>query len=217
MMIQVAIVDESQYLRTGLREWLEAEPDLEVVGEFGEVGSAVKRVALLKPHVVLLSVTMPDVPGFEACSQMLDAAPDTRVVMLSARLVRAEIVATMMAGAAGYLTKDTSQSDLVRTVRANGHRELFIIAPVAECALKFLQHDRRAVDPGLLTRRERQVVILAARGLDNAAIAARLNLSQHTIRHHLSHIFTKLNISRRAELGVYGAMVGALDEDPDDR
>ena len=61
------------------------------------------------------------------------------------------------------------------------------------------------------------MVILAARGLDNAAIAARLNLSQHTIRHHLSHIFTKLNISRRAELGVYGAMVGALDEDPDDR
>ena len=142
-MIKVLVVDRSEFLRAGLRRSLEAQPDMEVVGAFGEVAPAMAELDRLDPQVVLLSVTMPEMSGFEACKQVLERAPGARVVMLSWKLTDRELAAAFLAGAAGYLTKDSSPDDLVRTVRANAAGELFLVAPVAELLLKFRRRSKR--------------------------------------------------------------------------
>ena len=216
-LIRVMIVDESRFLRSGLILSLEAEADFQVVGEFGEGGLAIAELEQLAPQVILLSVSLPDVSGFEACMRILDTAPQTRVIMLSPRLNDEELATAIMAGAAAYLTKDARNSDLIRTVRANGAGEIFLVAPVAERVLRAQQYSRRMVNVSQLTRREKQVLVLVADGLSNVQIGTRLALSPNTVRAHISHIFAKLKISGRAELGVYLVLPGVLDmEDTED-
>ena len=116
---------------------------MEVVGAFGEIAPAIAELDHLDPRVVLLSVTMPEMSGFEACKQVLERAPGARVVMLSWKLTDRELASAVLAGASGYLTKDSSPDDLVRTVRANAPGELFLVAPVAELLLKFRRRSKR--------------------------------------------------------------------------
>ena len=216
-LIRVMIVDDSRFLRSGLTLALEAEADIQVVGEFGEGAPAIAELESLAPQVVLLSVNLPDISGFEACMRILDTAPQTRVIMLSPRLNDEEIATTIMAGAAAYLTKDARSSDLIRTVRANGAGEIFLVAPVAERVLRAQQYSRRMVNVSQLTRREKQVLVLVADGLSNSQIGARLALSPNTVRAHINHIFAKPKISGMAELGVYLVLPGVLDmEDIED-
>lgn len=212
-MIRVMIVDESAYLRIGMKSVLENEDDFEVVGEFATVADSIAGLAELKPQVVLLSLTVPDGGGFKGCLQILDAAPTTRVVTMTSALTDTNILGAMKVGAAGILPKDGSSCDLVRTVRANGCGELLLIRPVAECDLRYLNYNRGVVKLGCLTEREKDVVALISEGLGNREIAARLSLSPHTVRNHISRVFGKLDISSRAELAVYSALVAVVDDD----
>ena len=213
VLIRVMIVDASELLRSGLKLSLESENDMQVVGEFGSACDAVTAAEELNPDVVLMSIALPDMTGFEACMRILDLVPRTRVVMLTSQIMNDELQATVMVGGAGYVAKDGPQSDVVRTARANGHGEMLHTAPVAELVLRATQFNRRYVNLSLLTQREKQVVVLVGHGLNNPDIAGRLSLSPHTVRSHLTRIFNKLNVSSRAELGIFARAIGAVDVD----
>ena len=206
--IRVVVIHPSPLLRRGVRLALEAEPDLAVVGEFGRGEPAVAKVSQLDPRVVVLSVSMPDMSGFAACIQILDAVPDARVIMLTSQVARDELTATILAGAAGYLPTDGPEQDLIRTVRCNGNGEMLFIAAVADLVLGTSRSNRRLVDVSGLNDRERQVLFLAASGMNNTDIGERLTLSANTVRGHLSRIFRKLNVSSRTELGIFAGKVG---------
>ena len=212
-MIRVMIVEENEFLRSGLAQSLGTEQDFEMVGGCDTAQEAVTMVTRLEPQVVLLSMTVPDTSAFEACMRILDAAPEARVIMMTQRLTSSEIIAAIMAGAASCLTKDARRTDLVRVVRANGVGEMLQIAPVAERVLRLMQHNRRAIDLDQLSGQERRVLVLTSSGLNNAAIAAELNLSPHTVRNHVRNIYAKLGVSSRAELGALSTVIGLLDVD----
>ena len=211
--IKIAVVEANAFLRDGLSIFLNNEPDLEVVGEFGTAAEAVAEVGGLDPDVIIVSSTLPDMTGYEACIQTEGVSPRSKQIMLADGVNGPEIIAGMMAGCAGFLPKDGPKSDLLRTIRAIGRGEMLLIAPVADRALRFLRYNRRYVDVGRLTSRERQVIVLAAAGLNNADIGAQLSLSQHTVRNCLSNIFSKLGISSRSELGAFATLLGMLDDE----
>ena len=212
--IRVTIFEPSPILRRGLKQTLESEPDMQVVGDFGVGAHAASDVALLLPDVVLVSVNLPDISGLEVCTQVLEAVPGIRVVMMTPEITADGLVSTIIAGAAAYFPKDGPELDLVRTVRSNANGEMLLIREVAELLLRPVPNSRRAVDVSRLTQREKQVLFLAAQGLDNADIGKRLSLSPHTIRNHISSLLHKLNIGNRAELGVF-AVVARMFSVPD--
>ena len=205
--IRVVVIHPSPLLRRGVRLALEDEPDLAVVGEFGRAEPAVAKVSQLDPRVVVLSVSMPDMSGFAACIQILDVVPETRVIMLTSQVARDELTATILVGAAGYLPMDGPEQDLIRTVRCNGNGEMLFIPAVAALVLETSRSNRRLVDVGGLNDRERQVLFLAASGMNNTDIGERLTLSPNTVRGHMSRIFRKLHISSRTELGIFAGKV----------
>ena len=151
--IRVVVIHPSPLLRRGVRLALEDEPDLAVVGEFGRAEPAVAKVSQLDPRVVL-SVSMPDMSGFAACIQILDVAPETRVIMLTSQVAPDELTATILVGAAGYLPMDGPEQDLIRTVRCNGNGEMLFIPAVAALVLETSRSNRRLVDVGGLNDRE---------------------------------------------------------------
>jgi DNA-binding NarL/FixJ family response regulator len=210
-MIRVAIVDDSELLRVGLRSTLEAEEDIEVVAEFETAGAAIAAMGKLKPDVVLMSANMPDISGFAACREMTSEDVRPRVILLISESSTQEVAAGISCGSAGYLSRSAARSDLVRVVRANGHGEMLLLGEVAELVLSMTRNGQ-VVTPERLSDREREVVVMVANGAGNREIATELGLSIHTIRNHVNRICTKLGLSRRVELGVYAARVGHMND-----
>jgi DNA-binding NarL/FixJ family response regulator len=174
---------------------------MEVMAAFEHAAIAIAEMNSLRPDVVLVNSTLPDMPGFEACVRLMDATPPPRVIMMCLSMTDAEIFAGRMAGAAGCLTIDGAVEDLVRTVRANGRGEMFHIRSVSESALRFAQYRPRYVDISLLTDRQKQVMGLVADGFNNGAIAAVLGLTSYTARNYMNSVLGKLGIASRAEIG----------------
>ena len=210
------IVDDNEFLRVGLESALESENDIEVAGLFGEAAAAVAEVEELNPGVVLLSVSMPDMNGLEACRKITGAATGSRVVMLASKPTDEEAIEAIRAGASGYLPKNAPLADLVRAVRSSRAGELFLATGVVERTLSVLP----GPEPGAgaarltdrLTDRENEVLVLVAAGQTNKEIAARLGLSAFTVRNHVGRVFTKLKLSKRAQLGAYAVRLGILDD-----
>ncbi len=218
--ITILLADDSEFFRLGLRSSLEREEDFEVVGECETGEAAVAAVERLNPRVVLLSVSLPDMSGFVACRRILDLAHRTRVVLLTSAFSNEKAVDAMMSVSAAYLPKNADREDLVRTVRCNAEGGLYLIPEGAERILQFLRFNKAGqstspqdpVSVNCLTDREKQIVLLIVRGNTNQEVAEGIGVSPHTVRNHLSRIFTKLNVSRRAELGTYAALIGMLGE-----
>ena len=210
-LINVVIVDGNAFLRAGLKLYIEIEADIKVTGDFESGAAAVAEIERLKPHVVMMSVHLPDMSGYDACRRVLDASAESRVIMLTSQLDDAEILSSIMAGAAGILPKDAHQNDLIRTVRANAMGELLHIPAVANRVLNLMRGAETVADVDRLTDRETQILIMVADGLSNEEIGAKLTLSRYTIRNHVGRIFSKLKLSTRAELGAYAARIGLLD------
>ena len=210
--ITVAIVEGNQFLRSGIRQALESQPDMRVLAEFEQAAGAIAELNELGPDVVLVSSILPDMPGFEACVRFMDAAPRPRVIMMCSAIMDAEVYAGWLAGAAGCLLLGGAVEDLVRTVRANGGGEILLIKMAAECTLRVSQYNPRYVDISLLTDRERQIVRLVAGGFSNGAIAAELELTRYTVRNYMSAVLGKLGIASRAEIGPLGVLMGVLDQ-----
>ncbi|HLK44169.1 MAG TPA: response regulator transcription factor [Thermoleophilia bacterium] len=206
-MIRVLIVDDHAVVRAGIRLLLDAESDLEPVGEAGDANEAVAQAAALTPDVVLLDVTMPGQSGVDAIPAVLAAAPGARVLMLSMHDDPAYARSALSAGASGYMLKEAAYVDLVAAIRQVAGGQLYVHPRMGA---------QLAVEPKLaepaddLSEREREVLALLARGYTNQEIAARLFVSVRTVESHRSHILTKLRLSTRAELVRYALDTGLL-------
>ena len=190
-MITILLVDDHPVVREGLRGMLAAEGDLDVVAEAGGAAEAVAAVRAHEPDVVLMDLRMPGGDGVEATARVLAQRPGTRVVVLTTYDTDADILRAVEAGAAGYLLKDASRTELAQAIRAAARGET-VLAP--SVAAKLVSRMRSAVE---LSRREIEVLRLVARGHTNAEIGRELLISEATVKTHLLRTFGKLEVSDR--------------------
>jgi len=214
--VRVLVVDDHEVVRAGLRTVLDAE-DLEVVGEAADADEALTRARALQPDVVLMDVRLgadEDAGGIEACRAIRSEVPEARVLMFSSYREREAVVASILAGAAGYVTKNVGRATLLEAVRAVARGESLldpaVTGPLLDRLKELAAAEQSPEDP--LSPREREVLGLIARGLTNRQIAEALVISEHTARNHVSSILDKLGLSRRAEAAVYAVRLGLLDE-----
>lgn len=194
--IRVLVVDDHAVVRGGLRLFLKAFDDLELVGETGSGEDAISLCGEARPDVVLMDLVMPGVNGVEATRRIRHRHPDIQIIALTSFLEEDLVQSALEAGAIGYLLKNVSAHDLASAIRA-AHAGRPTLAPEATEAL--IQR-ARAPKPGYdLTAREKEVLALMVQGLSNAAIAGRLVIGESTVKFHVSNVLSKLEASSRAE------------------
>ena len=211
---KVMIVDDHEVVRMGLRAAIEPEDDMEVVGEAGDAQAALREAEIQRPNVVLMDVRMPGTDGIEACQMLREALPDTRVVMLTSFSDDEAAFASIMAGAVGYLLKNAARASLLDAVRSAARGESLLDPEIVGSILdrlRRLEAEKEDREVALLSDREKEVLVLVARGLTNKEIAADLIISEHTVRNHVSRILGKLDLSGRLELGIFAYRHGLAD------
>ncbi|MFG2808946.1 response regulator [Streptomyces massasporeus] len=203
MTIRVVVADDQELVRSGFAMILDVQPDIEVVAEAGDGGEAVEAVRRHAPDVALLDIRMPRVDGIEAC-RAISAAGDCRTVMLTTFDSDEYVYEALHAGASGFLLKDVRRDDLVHAVRVVARGDSLLAPSVARRLVE--QYTRPAArsrrpDPRLdvLTARERETLLLLARGLSNAEIAAELVVSDHTVKTHVGNVLAKLGLRDRIQ------------------
>lgn len=196
--IRVLIADDHPVFRSGIRAILEGEPDAEVVGEAATADEAISLAEELRPDIVVMDLHMPGVGGIEA-TRLIVQRGLARVLVISMLEDEATVVDAVRAGAAGYLLKGAGGPEMLRALRAVASGEAIFGASVARGIVGHIAEGHDAGVPFGLTGREPDVLRLLSRGLTNDAIAERLFLSPKTIRNYVSGIFTKLDVSSRAE------------------
>jgi DNA-binding NarL/FixJ family response regulator len=192
--IRVLIVDDHPVVRDGLRGMLAREPGLEVVGEASDGSEALAAVGSLAPDVVLMDLRMPGMGGVDAIRALADRGAAARVLVLTTYDTDSDVVPALEAGATGYLLKDSPRDELVRAIRAAARGEAVLAPSVA----KRLVSQLRAPAQDTLSDRELEVLALIARGETNRGAAARLFISEATVKTHLLHIYAKLDVNDRA-------------------
>jgi DNA-binding NarL/FixJ family response regulator len=214
--IRIVIVDDHQVVRHGLRQLLEREADMEVVGEAGSGTDAVRVATEQKPNVVLLDVKLDDLDGPEVCRQISTAAPGTAVVMLTSYLQDAVLLRSLAAGAKGYLIKDVELNEVKRTIRAV-HRGHYVLDPkvASRVIAKAMSPGAKAVNGKAVSQvalSETDLAILRhlAKGLTNKQIGAQVHLSAYTIKDHLEKIGTALAVRSRTEIVAEALRAGLI-------
>jgi len=210
--ITVLIVDDHAVVRSGLRAYLETQPDLEVVAEAASGREAVQLAAEHVPDVVLMDLVMPEMDGVEATRRIRDASPRTRVVVLTSFHDDVHIFPAIKAGALSYLLKDIGPEELGEAVRAAARGEAVLHPRVAA---RLADELRGAWTAGInpyaeLSARERDVLRLVAEGRSNAEIAAQLVLSEKTVKSHVSNILSKLHLADRTQAAVFAWREGLM-------
>src|SRR5580698_5108116 len=208
--IRILLADDHAVVRQGFRMLLSAHEDLEIVGEAGNGREAVELAARLRPDVVVMDVTMPELNGIEATRRLTADNPHVRVVALSMHKDSVYVREILRAGARGYLLKDSISSDLLAAVRAVARGEGYLSPGVSDAVLD--DYRRHVTDPiDLLTSREREVLQMIAEGKTNKDIANILNLSVYTVDAHRGHIMEKLNLHSGNELVRFAVRYGLVD------
>jgi two-component system response regulator NreC len=208
--IRVVVVDDHAVVRSGLRLLLDAEADVEVVGEAGNVHDAVFEVRAQKPDVILLDVVMPGETGIEGLPKLLHEAPDAKVLILSMQDDPAYVRQAFAAGASGYVLKEAADSEVVGAVREIGAGGRYVHPALGARMVAAEADERAAADADPLSDREREVLRLLALGHTNQEIAKQLFISVRTAETHRAHIMQKLRLSSRAELVRYALSHGLL-------
>jgi len=201
--IRVLIADDHALFREGTHSLIDHEKDMEVVGEASDGEETVKLVKELHPHLVLMDIAMPRVNGIEATRRIKTDNPATAVLILTAYDNDQYIVALLEAGAAGYLLKNVSGSDLVNAIRSVHAGEAVLHPTIAQKVFSRLGESSRSAEepaqPAELSEREMEILKLAAKGMSNQDIAAQLYLSRRTVQAHLANIFRKIDVGSRTE------------------
>jgi DNA-binding NarL/FixJ family response regulator len=212
--LRVLVVDDHDLFRTGLRNLLE-EQGVNVVGEAENGESAIRLTSDLAPDVVIMDLNMPGVGGVETTRRLSSLAPLSRVVVLTISADDDDVMNAVMAGACGYLLKDSSIQELIAGIRAASEGESLISPQIAAKVLQRLRAQSKDVDAAETIRaelsdRELQVLKLIANGKDNAQIARELFISPKTVKNHISNILMKLQIENRIQAAVYAVRSGIV-------
>lgn len=204
-MIRVAVIDDHTIVRNGLVYLLRSHADLEVVASAGDGEAAVALCVEHQPDVVLMDLSMPGIGGVEATRRIADVAPDVQVVVLTSFMDRERIVDALNAGAIGYLLKDAEPDELIRGIRAAARGE----SPLDSRAARAMLTAQRTPGPlDALTEREREVLSLVAEGLPNKQIARRLEITEKTVKAHLTSVFRSIGVNDRMQAGLWARRHG---------
>jgi DNA-binding NarL/FixJ family response regulator len=212
--LRVLVVDDHDLFRTGLRNLLEEE-GVNVVGEAENGENAIRLASDLTPDVVIMDLNMPGVGGVETTRRLSSLAPLSRVVVLTISADDDDVMNAVMAGACGYLLKDSSIQELIAGIRAASEGESLISPQIAAKVLQRLRAQSKDVDAAETIRaelsdRELEVLKLIANGKDNAQIARELFISPKTVKNHISNILMKLQIENRIQAAVYAVRSGIV-------
>ena len=204
--IRVFLLDDHEVVRRGLRELLEAEGDVEVVGEAGTAEDGLSRIPPTRPDVAVLDVRLPDGDGVEVCREIRSRHPEIHCVMLTSFSDDEALFQAIMAGAAGYLLKQIKGTDLLDAVRRVASGQSLLDPAITEKVLERLragpETDERLSD---LTAQERKILDLIADGLTNRQIAEQVHLAEKTVKNYVSNVLAKLGMERRTQAAVYAA------------
>jgi DNA-binding NarL/FixJ family response regulator len=204
-MIRVVIADDHNLVRAGLAQLLAGADDIDVVGMAGDGREAVGLAVEHDAHVVLMDLSMPELDGIEATRELGARAPDSRVVVLTSFSDRARILDALDAGAIGYLLKDTEPDELLRGIRAAARGE----SPLApKAAHQLISSRRRPAPVDQLTAREREILALLAKGHPNKRIAHQLQISENTVKNHVTRIFQALDVTDRTQAALWAQRHG---------
>ena len=204
--IRIFLLDDHEVVRRGIAELLSAVPGFEIVGEAGTVEQALARVMAAKPDVAVLDARLPDGSGIDVCREIRSALPDTYCLILTSYDDQDAVLASVMAGASGYVRKEVRAAALIDAIRqAAMGRSLIdpaLIVKVVQSAREAPQTDDRLAG---LTDREREVLDLVAEGLTNRQIGERMFLSDKTVKNYVSSLLNKLGMQRRTQAAVFAA------------
>jgi two-component system response regulator NreC len=213
MAIRILIADDHGVLRAGLRALLNAEPDLQVVGEAAEGNEALRLARALQPDVVLMDISMPDLGGIEAARQLVGRQPNSRVLILTMHEDKALLQEAIRAGASGYILKRAVESELVNAIRAVMRGDLYIHPGMTRALLpdRAPEASSKETAAGVPTPREMEVLRLIVTGHTNRQIAGILTISVRTVESHRASLMGKLGLHSRVELVRYAAKHGLLE------
>ncbi len=206
--IKVFLLDDHEIVRRGVRDMLEAEPDITVVGEAGTAASALARIPALRPDVAVLDVRLPDGDGVTVCREIRSRMPEVACLMLTSFGDDEALFDAIMAGAAGYVLKQIRGTDLVGAVRTVAAGESMLDPEAASRVLARMRDQATRTDPlAGLTPQERKILELIGEGLTNREIGERMFLAEKTVKNYVSALFAKLGVERRTQAAVYASRV----------
>jgi DNA-binding NarL/FixJ family response regulator len=203
---RILLVDDHEVVRLGLRALLERHPLFEVIAEASTAREAIERVKQYSPDVVVMDIRLPSGSGIEACEEITENYPNSKVIMLTSYAEDEMLFSSIRAGAAGYVLKQIGGEDLVRAIEAVGRGEALLDPAVT---LRIFQEVRKAAKEeeasafAALTQQEKHVLVLVSEGKTNREIAKALFLGEGTVRNYVSSILSKLGVSNRAEAAAY--------------
>jgi DNA-binding NarL/FixJ family response regulator len=203
---RIVLVDDHEVVRLGLKALLDRHPNFEVVGEAASAREALELVASLQPAVVVMDIRLPGTSGIEACEEIVQRFPDTKVLMLTSYAEDEMLFSAIRAGASGYVLKQIGGEELVRALEAVGRGEALLDPAVTQ---RVFQEVRKAVKEeeasafSHLSQQEKHVLLLVSEGKTNREIAKALFLGEGTVRNYVSSILSKLGVNNRAEAAAY--------------
>jgi two-component system, NarL family, response regulator DevR len=203
---RVMIVDDHEVVRLGLKALLERHPDIEVVAEASGAAEAIEKVMHFKPAIVVLDIRLGGSSGIDACREITDRLPATKVIMLTSYAEDEMLFAAIRAGAAGYVLKQAGGQDLIRAIETVGQGSSLLDPALTErvfAEVRRAARDQESNAFSQLTEQERRVLALVADGKTNREIAEDLHLGEGTVRNYVSNILSKLAVSNRAEAASY--------------
>jgi DNA-binding NarL/FixJ family response regulator len=214
--IGVFLLDDHEIVRRGVRELLEAEPDITVVGEAGTAASALARIPALRPDVAVLDVRLPDGDGVSVCRDIRSTMPQVACLMLTSFGDDDALFDAIMAGAAGYVLKQIRGTDLVGAVRTVASGQSLLDPQAASKVMRRMRDQAARADPlAALTGQERRILELIGDGLTNRQIGERMFLAEKTVKNYVSALFAKLGMERRTQAAAYAARVFEDHDQPE--
>ncbi|MTI68806.1 MAG: response regulator transcription factor [Firmicutes bacterium] len=205
--IKVLIADDHSLMRQGLKQILELEDKIDVIGQASDGKEALNKTISMKPDVILLDINMPEITGIEVLRRLKDIGTDSKIIMLTIHDDREYLYETVNIGADGYVLKDSDSDTLIKAIKDVNEGETYIQPNLASLLVRKYStkedNKKEKTKKDLLTRREYEVIGLIAEGMNNREIAEKLFISEKTVKNHVSNIFKKIQVSDRVQAAIF--------------